>query len=275
MDKVLKSLLLEIIDDLDKVCRENNIRYYLIGGSMLGAVRHKGFIPWDDDIDVAMPREDYERFKKLAPECLLSQHKFVYGEIDNEYHYFFGKIYHQNTTLIEYADPFYVGGIFVDIFPIDGLPSNKILRNLHYWHFDQWRNLVSLAAVKNIPKDSAKNILKSTLKNFLSLPFCLKMCDKLASVFPFGTSDLAVNYGGAWRKKEITRHENFAEGVDCEFEGRTLRIPVGYENILREVYGDYMKLPPKEKQVSHHSHYYVNLERRLKEDEIEELSAKS
>jgi len=219
-----------------------------------------------------MPREDYERFKAIAPECLASHHKFVYNEIDNDYHYFFGKVYHQNTTLIEYADPFYVGGIFVDIFPLDGLPANKLLRNLHYWHFDQWRNLAGLAALKNVPKDSVKNVLKNALKKVLSLSMCLRMCDRLASVFPFESSSLVVNYGGAWRKKEITRHVNFAEWVDCEFEGRLLRIPSGHETILKEVYGDYMKLPPKEKRISHHAHYYMNLDCRISKEQIHEIS---
>lgn len=272
MDAKLKSILLELVDDIDKVCRANNLQYFLIGGSMLGAVRHKGMIPWDDDIDIGMPREDYEKFKGIASEKLAPHHRFIYNQIDAEYHYFFGKVYHQNTTLIEYKDPAYPGGVFVDIFPLDGLPKNKLLLDMQYWHFDKWRNLASLAALHELPEAASFKVrLKRILKRHLSLSFCLKTCERIANIYSFSKSKNVVNYGGAWRKKEITGKENFAYGIDCEFEGRTLRIPVGYRNILTEVYGDYMKLPPVEKRISHHSHFYINLDRKMSDKEINEL----
>lgn len=275
MDPKYKSLLLEILDDVDRVCRENNIRYFLLGGSMLGAIRHNGIIPWDDDIDIGMPREDYERFKTIAAEKLSPNHRFLYNGIDRKYHYFFGKVYHQETTLVEFKDPFYVGGVFVDIFPLDGLPSRRMLSDIHYKHFDIWRNLSALAAISTIHESSkVKHLLKSVLKKMLSLDFCLKMCDRIARRYPFAKSAYVVNFGGAWRKKEITVHDNFAYGIEWTFEGRKMKIPVGYRNILTEMYGDFMTPPPVEKQVSHHSHYYINLERRLTKHEIDELHSK-
>lgn len=271
MDPKLKTLLLEIIDDLDRVCREHGLQYFLIGGSMLGAVRHKGMIPWDDDIDVGMPREDYERFKTIAPDSLKDKFRFVYNQIDKEYHYFFGKVYHQETTLVEFEDPFYLGGVYVDIFPLDGMPSSGWLRNIHFRRYKFWNRLSKIASVSVAKETSGfKAIVKRILKRIFSLSFCLRRCDAVAAEYSFEKSSYAANLGGAWGQREITRKENFADGVDAEFDGRLLRIPIGYVNILTEVYGDYMKLPPVEKRVSLHSHYYMNLERRVTKEDVDE-----
>lgn len=269
MDARFKIRLLEIIDEVDRLCRENDLRYFLIGGSMLGAVRHKGMIPWDDDIDIGMPREDYELFKAIATEKMSSRYRFVDNGIDSEYHYFFGKVYHQETTLVEYEDPFYLGGVFVDIFPLDGMPESDKRRELHFRNFSMWLQLSRLVSTKNVHSKTAfKRFAEKLIKKIFSLSFCLNVCNRIARRYKFSSSEYVANLGGAWGRKEITHKKNFAFAEDTDFEGKTLSIPAGYDNILKEVYGDYMKLPPEEKRVSHHSHFYLNLDDRISADEI-------
>ena len=269
MDIKLKQLLLEMLDDIVHVCHINNIRFYLIGGSMLGAIRHKGIIPWDDDIDVAMPREDYEKFKIIAPHALSSRFKFVTNQLDKNYHYFFGKIYHESTTLIEFEDPFYVAGVFIDIFPIDGMPTLKLFRNIHSFIFQKAQS-VSYIVARSKPEKvvSIKNLIKFLINKCFTLTTVMSICEKLARMYSFNSSKYVANLAGAWGKKEITLKANFADSVYREFEGRLLPLPNGYENILVELYGDYMKLPPEDKQKSHHNQYYINLDCRLSVEEI-------
>ncbi len=271
MDHKLKTLLLEIVDDFDKVCRMHGLRYFLIGGSMLGAVRHKGIIPWDDDIDIGMPRYYYEKFKAIAQSGLNKKFIFVFNGIDKEYHYFFGKIYHQETTLVEFEDPFYLAGVFVDIFPLDGMPSSRLIQKIHFSRYRMWNRLSKIAAVSDKNRNfGVKSITRRVLRRIFPLSFCLKRCEVVAKGYTFEESQYVANLGGAWGEREVTLKTNFSEGVDMEFEGRLLQIPVGYSNILTEVYGDYMKLPPEEKRVSLHSHYYLNLDKRLTKKEINE-----
>ena len=127
---LLHQRILRILMAVDKTCRENQLRYYIWAGTMIGAVRHKGFIPWDDDIDIAMPRPDYERFIAHSKEWLPQPYEFVCAENDPRYPLPFGKVQDASTTLIERTHLHYLGGIYIDVFPIDGVPNSLAVSSL-------------------------------------------------------------------------------------------------------------------------------------------------
>ena len=128
--KLLQSNILKILLAVDKVCQEHHLRYYAWAGTMLGAVRHKGFIPWDDDMDICMPRPDYDCFMSHAQEWLPAPYEAICAEINSSYPGAFGKVINANTTLIEREHSGYLGGIYIDIFPIDGVPSGRLAQKI-------------------------------------------------------------------------------------------------------------------------------------------------
>lgn len=129
----LQLRILNILLALDRVCKEHNLRYYLWAGTMLGAIRHKGFIPWDDDLDIAMPRKDYDLLMKNAKDWMPEPFEVVSYETDAEnYPLPFAKIQDGSTTLIERMHLSYLGGIYLDVFPLDGMPSSSLERRLHF-----------------------------------------------------------------------------------------------------------------------------------------------
>ena len=125
----LQLRILETLKAVDNVCREHNLRYYIWAGTMIGAVRHKGFIPWDDDLDIAMPRPDYDRLIEHAAEWLPKPYEMVCAENDGVYPLPFAKIQDADTTLIERMHLKYLGGIYLDVFPIDGVPEGAVARS--------------------------------------------------------------------------------------------------------------------------------------------------
>ena len=142
--KELQGRLLEILVAFDKVCREHDLRYCICGGTLLGAVRHGGFIPWDDDLDCSMPRPDYERFIQHCKEWLPEHLEFVCAENDPAYPLPFGKIQDNRTTLIERRHLYYLGGCYIDIFPFDGHSSNGLKRRLRCMRYDRLKQLLYL-----------------------------------------------------------------------------------------------------------------------------------
>ena len=119
----LQLRILKILQTIDSVCKEHDLRYYLWAGTMLGAVRHKGFIPWDDDLDIAMPRKDYEILMQHAKEWIPQPYEAKCAEIDPTYSGAFAKVIDSSTTLIEREHYNYLAGIYSDIFPLDGMPK--------------------------------------------------------------------------------------------------------------------------------------------------------
>jgi lipopolysaccharide cholinephosphotransferase len=134
--------ILKILQAVDKVCQEHNLRYYLWAGTMLGAVRHKGFIPWDDDMDIAMPRKDYDTLMAHAHEWLPKPFEAVCAETDPNYPGPFGKIQDASTTLIEREHINYIGGLYIDVFPLDGVCANKLLQRLNFARYEFWKRVI-------------------------------------------------------------------------------------------------------------------------------------
>ena len=272
-----KSILIKIVVELDRVCNENGLRYFLTGGTMIGAVRHHGIIPWDDDIDVVMPRKDLEKLKMIASGVFSSDYELIDHQTEG-YHFRFAKLYYKNSTVVEDEYNFYVGGVWVDVFAFDGLPGDKAEARKYYneHYAKNWYRLYSLYSPCGI-------VLNKGVKPFMqSIRKCLRhllynkrgLIEKLeaaAAKYDFDSSEYIINFQGGYGLKEMTRREYFDEYILIDFEGYKLRVPKGYDSYLTDIYGDYMTLPPIEKRNTNHTFFFVDIKRRLTKDEIMEI----
>ena len=257
----MQLLELEMIEELDRVCNINNINYVIFGGTMLGAVRHQGYIPWDDDADIAMLREDYEKFKKHINElnkdiCFFQDHT-----TDKEYRWGYGKLRRTGSTYVRVGQEHLKckNGIFIDIFPMDDIPKLtfcQILQDFHcfclrkilwsevgklntkgFWRI--WFAILSKIPTKFVYNQlsfytrKSKNSTNNRVRTLL-FPSTGKLYKK---------NPIRARYGmpKSWfinRKKYI-------------FENKTFYGSKDYDTILKYIYGDYMKLPPKEERKQH------------------------
>ncbi len=266
--RTLQSVELELLKALIHCCDELGLKYYLIGGTLLGAVRHHGFIPWDDDIDVGMPRADYELFLHNA-QPLLPEYYFVQcRDTDPELLISFAKLRDSRTTFIESSTRHrrINHGVYIDIFPLDNYPETAWKQSV----FDFRLRMLSLRI------RSAFALREENKKNAV-IEFGMKAASALMSIrYPkaedaleareklyrsVAHSSLLANLGGAWGKKEIAPAEWFGEGVKGMFEGLRTRLPSEYDKWLKQVYGDYLQLPPPEKRVVHHYTDVIDLDR--------------
>ena len=250
--KRIQAIELDLFHEFVTICEELGVRYYIIGGTLLGAVRHKGFIPWDDDIDVGMHREDYSRFVKYAGSMLPEGLFLQTHNSDKEYHSNAAKIRNSNTTYIESCvnKSRINHGVFIDIFPLDNYPVGKMKEAV----FCAKKRIISLrinSVFQNMHYGGMKKIVQKGLRLiYPTLYSAVNAREKLYLSVP--QTGLIVNHSGAWGNKEIIPTEWYAEGCQLEFEGMRVTAPKEYEKWLNQVYGDYMKLPPQEKRVTHH-----------------------
>lgn len=261
----LQSIEVDMLKEFVRICNELQLQYYVLGGTLLGAVRHNGFIPWDDDIDVGMPRKDYEVFLEKASDMLADGLFLQNNHTDKEYYKNITKIRNVNTTFIESEcrQQNIRHGVFVDIFPLDNYPIPYFSR---VWlgfkrKILEWR--IGKAFVWEVP-NPVKRMLKKVMYTCLSWIWyetsaAVEEREKLFSSFP--STGLIANFCGAWGEKEIVPAEWYGEGCELDFEGIKVRAPKEYHKWLTQVYGDYMELPPKEKQVTHHDTTIIDLDR--------------
>ncbi len=259
----LKIVETDILDEIYRVCDKNNIKCYLYGGTLLGAVRHEGFIPWDDDIDVCMFREDYEKFAKIAPRELKDGYFYQNYVTDPEFPYNFAKVRMDNTVMDEtgLSHLNIHKGIWVDILPVDK-QSKKAENSSTPPRRDLKRSLKLQAAQELLYVDPGKkrNIFKTLMlriyRALVSRKYMHKKLDKFLTKHNNTKSNV---YGNRLQKFVETFSKNdYGEGIDLKFEGRLFKAPANYENILSGMYGDYMKLPPEEERYPHHDSYKID-----------------
>lgn len=247
-----KSRILDIMVEIDRICNENDISYYMAYGTLLGAVRHKGFIPWDDDIDILMMRDDY---KKLI-EILKSEHTPSWlGVIDGNtpgYYYTFAKAV-DNRTVAKHDDTHIETGLWVDIFPWDAIPENECKRQRYLKSCHNQRNLI-LAMSSNFDRMtfSLKTVGKFAL-SIIASTIGRKRIYKYSDTFNQKFKDtkyiscLTTPYTG----KESFLKEDMIQTTRLEFEGKMFSAPKNWKQFLTQIYGEYMKLPPVEKRRTH------------------------
>jgi lipopolysaccharide cholinephosphotransferase len=262
----IQLLGLEILKTIHKICKENKLTYYMVCGNILGAIRHKGFIAWDDDIDLAMPRPDYEIFIKRAGELLPNRYRLSEKFYSSSYPCYHVKVYDTQTTVVEDAKAgSIIGGVSVDIFPLDGLGNNsaifkKVIKKIRSKEqlidLTENKSRANLSLVSRFKLFIFKNIF---LYRFADKQKMLKNLDKYARRFDYNESV----YVGALMcdpdTKECMPKSVFGKPTLYDFEGEKFYGPENYDKYLRTKYGDYMILPDKENQKSSHKFIYVNL----------------
>ena len=268
----IKQIEFNILKDVAKFCDKHQIRYYLSGGTLLGAVRHKGFIPWDDDIDISMPREDYLRFV-LAFNGFHEHYEVKSIEIDKKYWRPFAKVFDKRTSLVEsfIRIPTPGNAIFIDVFPIDGIPDNEIKQWLFFKEQELLKVLYagsayslkkshkfddSVSKFSNI-KGRLRTVFKYTaicLFGLLPTYKLISIINKNASKYPYEECKyigaiVDCAHGASCEKMEKEKYE---PRIQFEFEGYKFWGPRGFEEYLTRLYGNYRELPPEERRVTHH-----------------------
>lgn len=253
----LKTLQLDLLQAVDSFCEENGIKYSMSCGTMLGAVRHHGYIPWDDDIDICLLREDYNKLVNLFPKELNDRYVFVSLERDSHWNRAYGKIYDSRTLFYEISKskdkkPL---GINIDVFPIDNVPEDE-----NQWvRYNQKRlslqHLYSIKYIELKKREWYKNITLIILKGLL-LPFSkrvlAKLLDKWGQKYNNIDSSKVFECSQGLHLKHSFNKSIFNNRNKYPFEDRFFMGFANYDDYLKNAYGDYMKLPPVEKQVSHH-----------------------
>lgn len=252
--KELHKRLLRILLAFDKVCAEHNLRYCICGGTMIGAVRHKGFIPWDDDLDVSMPRPDYEKLIAHSREWLPEPLEFVCAENDTSYPLPFGKIQDASTTLIERRHLYYLGGCYIDIFPYDAYPDNVVKRRwqrIQYHFLKQCLYLVHRDPFRHGRGPSSW--IPRLVRKVFTMSELQRRIRNVLTRYDYDSANLAASYTDGYSKilpKTITDVYG-----PFEFEGHTVQGIVNYDPYLKCMYGDYMTLPPVEDRWQHNFDY--------------------
>ncbi len=251
----LQRVELEMLIEVDRICRKHNIKYSLDGGTLLGAVRHKGFIPWDDDIDLIMLREEYVKFKQVCKEELDINRFFLQDyETDEHYRWGYAKIRRNNTKFVRQGQEHlkHHVGVFLDIFVVDNVPDGLITKRIH--HFLCF--FVRKGLYSEVGKCSnAKWLEKETYRLLSKIPrnkfFALR--NWLAHVSSKKRTELISHYTLEYPKhcRYGLPRKCFDEFIELEFEGRSFPGFKEYDLYLSTYYGDYMMLPPKEKQIPH------------------------
>ena len=247
-----QAVLFEILKEIKVICEKHNLKYFLAYGTLLGAVRHKGFIPWDDDVDIVMYRDEYEKFLKIAKTELPTYLKLREPGEDN-YPFYFAKIDDVRTSKIEESltKCQYKSGCWVDIFPIDGRPKNKIKRKLYDLKFIlKWFNCC--VKTRNLDHNSDVSIIKRCLYQNCKARNINKLIIKFINYekkYPVETSDY-VSLDEVRHIRSIEK-KYYEERAEYDFEGEKFTSIKDYDGYLRLIYNDYMKLPSEEERQVH------------------------
>lgn len=254
IDRVHKTQI-KILDEIDSICNTNKIDYFLIGGTLLGAIRHGGFIPWDDDIDIAMPRDSYNKFIQVCENYLSAEYELDYSGNNSRYWLPLLKVRKKGTV---YAQEFQDDdenvpqGIWVDIFPLDNVKyENSLLQTIQAKLVYLLRAFIlyKQGYVKTVRR---RNKILFTLFKNMSISTAFQLQEKIMTVWNNNDTlyfvSLASRYG---YKKQTILKDKYVPSTKLKFEGKFYNAPNDSNYILKRVYGDYMKLPPEDKRVTH------------------------
>lgn len=273
-----KGLLLQTYKAFAKFCKDNEIHYFAAGGTMIGAVRHHGFIPWDDDIDVYMKRGDYERFISLKNQLCNTAYEII--DPNNEgYYCAMAKFSHRNSTIWEFQSIPFVFGAYIDVFVLDFEEGNyndivkkrmEYAKKIDYFYISS--NNHPFMEIKMLLKQGK---IKKSLWFFFQKLFFKKYHSQLKKHILKQSQktkgEWLIAYTGTSAEKDIFRADWFEKSISFPFEDTFVDVPSGYDSFLKAMFGDYMTLPPIDERGSHHALFYYNLDRRITIADIEQM----
>ncbi len=257
--KKLQSLEMMNLEEIKRVCEKIGVEFFAYGGTLLGAVRHKGFIPWDDDLDIAMTRDNYLKFIEKAPQYLSKNYYLQTPYADKKTPFPYAKLRLKGTTYIEYINHKLdiEKGVYVDIYPIDNLPDDD---NDYYRQYKAFHRLAVLYARRQSPyvdgdtrtaKGKIKQITKFCLSSVLKLipqSKIIKTMDKIATKY---NTSKTVRMGNLYYPRPVNSFEQLYPLLECEFGASNIMIPSCFHQHLSLRYGDYMSMPPEEERIGH------------------------
>ena len=254
----LRQAELEILRNCIRAFEQLHVQYFMVQGTLLGAVRHQGFIPWDDDIDIGMLREDYEIFLRQGKELLPAHYFIQTHDTDPAYPHGFAKVRNSNTAFVETTckDLPINHGIYIDLFPFDYYPDKKTagIKLEMQKLLLRYRIRCSLY-IPDDDKRSARNFVRACLKRISKIvyPSLDDALEKQTQLYKREKKGhYRINHGSPWGKRECIPAEWLEEMTTLRFEGMDVKAPAQYKAYLSHVYGDYMTLPPPEERIPHH-----------------------
>ena len=253
---------LEIYKQVADICDRHHITYYMSAGTFLGAVRHKGFIPWDDDMDMRVPRPDYERLLEALREELPEPYALRHYTWDKSYHRYFAKVENRNvrfrrTHTVKTQET----NAWIDIFPLDGMPKNSLrarLRKIRLMTVKLWMQLSVFDEIIDIKKKRSAYekllifiAMHTPLQKHISWDRMWKRMDRALKAYPPEKSDVWMNFFSSYKFRDIMPKTVYGSGRKYPFEDTELNGPEDYDAFLKQLYGDYMQLPPEDAQNKH------------------------
>ncbi len=248
-----KKILIELLEFIDTISKNNNIKYTLIGGSLIGAIRHKGIIPWDDDIDIGLLPNEYDKLISCLSKNENSRFKLLNLESEPTYYYPFAKLVDTRTTGYEVGcKPINNYGVYVDIFKYNNIPNNSEKNEKYYKKCTKIKNKLFISFIND-----SNNFIKKIYHKIFSTLDSPKIAKKYNSHCEQYNNDKCENVMINWTpygaKKETHKKSSFENYITVPFENINAMIIEDYNNVLTTTFGDYMTPPPIEKQITHHS----------------------
>lgn len=276
MDKIIlrkvQLIQLEIAKEIKRICEENGINYFLDSGTLLGAVRHKGFIPWDDDLDIGMLRNDYEKFLQIAPGQLKENYFLQTWDTDKNYPLPFAKIRKKGTVYIEQVAEYSNAnnGIYIDIFPYDVFPIKKMQQIKQGFFIELYRRimLIKLNYYPWMAKKTFIDKLKTCMAYlpilmvsiFLNIKKIKQKYDYIMKIYNNKKTDFLYEQAGASRYgKWVIPTDCFNAFINLTFVDTEFSCPSNFDKYLKTVYGNYMQLPPIEERENRHNIINIKL----------------
>lgn len=278
--KEWNATILDILKAFMKICKDNGLTCYCCAGTAIGAVRHHGIIPWDDDIDVIMPRPDYDRLLEIAKTADFGKYEIITPYDDETYPLYFSKLSNRNTTLIEDRQIPCVIGLYVDIFPLDATDDDVAKAKRLKDRYTKIINRLNAVSTHNTFGEYLSLLKKKEEWGRFAIKtlafFCrsamrrhlIRQMDRLSHLYDYDKAKNVQVYTGSYGHREVFPKSWLGKGKEFPFEDTTVLLPECYDEYLRHFFNDYMQFPPVEQRIEKHNRAYLNIHEKETREEI-------